>query len=72
MKETTWTPSSIAIGERADKTLALVLADPIELTSIPLHRRDAHRLGTELVKAAALTPEEITNLEQQLDETRLQ
>lgn len=72
MKEVLWTPATIAIGERADKMLALVLAEPIEITSIPLARNDAHRIGTELVAAAALTPEEISRLEAPLKEDVLQ
>lgn len=63
MRETTWTPASIAIGERADRMLALVIGEPWEITSVPLARSDAHRIGSELVKAAALTPEEIAQLE---------
>lgn len=62
MKETLWTPAHIAIGERADKMLALVLGEPTEITSIPMTRSGAHRIGSELVKAAALTPEEIVAL----------
>lgn len=72
MKETTWTPASIAVGERADRMLALVLAEPIEVTSIPLARSDAHRIGSALVDAAALTPDEIARLEPTLDEAVMQ
>ena len=68
MKETLWTPASIAVGERADRMLALVLAEPIEITSIPLARSDAHRIGQALVDAAALTAEELALLEAPLDE----
>lgn len=63
MKETLWTPDSIAVGERVDGLLVLALTDPLELTTIPMGRVDAHRIGAELVKAADLTPEEIARAE---------
>jgi hypothetical protein len=62
MKETVWTPSSIAIAERADHLLALMLADPGELVSVPLGRTVAHRIGRELIAAAALEPAEIARM----------
>ena len=72
MKETVWTPASIAVGERADNLLVLVLGEPIEITSIPMSRQDAHLIGAELMKAAALTPDELDALEETRREGILQ
>lgn len=68
MKEITWTPDNIAVGERVDGLLVMVMVEPLEQTTIPMTRTDAHRIGSELVKAAALTPEEIAKLEEPLRE----
>jgi hypothetical protein len=65
MRAITWTPTSIAIGERVDgQALALVITDYGEESTIPMSRASAHRIGSELVAAAALTPDELTDLEE--------
>lgn len=63
MKQITWQPDSIGVGERADHLLVLLLHDPDETTTILLGRVDAHRIGSELVEAAALSPAELAALE---------
>lgn len=63
MKEIVWTPDNIAVGERIDGLLVMVVVEPLDQTTIPMARTDAHRIGSELVKAAALTPDEIAALE---------
>lgn len=63
MREIIWTPDNIAVGERVDGLLVLVMVEPLEQTTITLARSDAHRIGSELVKAAALTADELAALE---------
>lgn len=62
MKHITWTPDRLGVGERADHLLVLLLHDHGDTTQIPLDRLDAHRIGTELVAAAALSAAELASL----------
>lgn len=63
MREISWRPVSIAVGERVDgQAVALVMRDIGEETTIPLTRGDAHRIGVELVAAASLSELELQEL----------
>lgn len=63
MKEISWKPATIAVAERVDgQAVALVIRDIGEETTIPMTRSDAHRIGSELIAAAALSGLELQEL----------
>jgi len=63
VREISWKPATIAVAERVDgQACALVIRDIGEETTIPMTRSDAHRIGAELIAAAALTQFELEEL----------